>query len=124
MRISSIFSERVRQVLLFAVESASAVAAATCFCAYCRCVLITCICSALVFFFPMGSKAGSGSNACGFVELDSYVRGHHAYQVIRTPFKGKSCSSKGNLITVWNKMLLLLSELHRLCAVQFGSHLL
>ena len=51
MRISSIFSERVRQVLLFAVESASAVAAATRFCAYCRCVLITCICSALVFFF-------------------------------------------------------------------------
>ena len=37
----------------------------------------------------MASQAASGSNACGFVELDSYVRGYHAYQDIWTPFQEK-----------------------------------
>ena len=90
VRISSTFFARVRQVLLFAVESAIAVAAATIFVP----IVIVFTCSACtssvrLFFSLMASQAASGSNACGFVELDSYVRGHHAYQDIWTPFRGE-----------------------------------
>ena len=40
-------------------------------------------------FFLMASQAACGSNASGFVEIDSYVRGYHAYQDIWTPFRGE-----------------------------------
>ena len=60
----------------------------------------------------MASQAASGSNACGFVELDSCVRVHHAYQDIGTPFQEEVLQLKREPDnSVETKVLLLLSKL-------------
>ena len=108
----------------FAVGSAIAVTAATCFRAYCRHVLIMLLCSAHLVFL-IASQAAYGNNACGFIELDSYVRGHHSYLDIWTPFLGEVLQLKREPDNIVDQNAVALSKwwlCHQSCAVQFGSY--